>query len=123
MLNYGHTIGHAVESAGRFELLHGQAVAIGIVAAGLNEKKLALADDERLQRIKTILHKLDAPTAIPPNIPKAAVWDLLKHDKKSINQWPRFVLLDRIGHVHCRDGQWAIDIDRQIVADVIDNLY
>ena len=37
MLNYGHTIGHAIESASGFELLHGEAVAIGIVAAGLIE--------------------------------------------------------------------------------------
>ena len=42
MLNYGHTIGHAIESVSGYKLLHGEAVAIGIIAAGLIEKELGL---------------------------------------------------------------------------------
>jgi 3-dehydroquinate synthase len=49
MLNYGHTIGHAVESASGFELLHGEAIAIGIIAAGLIEIEMGLCDDKRLE--------------------------------------------------------------------------
>ena len=44
VLNYGHTIGHAVESASNFELLHGEAVAIGIIAASLIEIEMGIGD-------------------------------------------------------------------------------
>ena len=50
MLNYGHTIGHAVESASGFELLHGEAVAIGIIAAGMIEIEMGLGDEKRLDK-------------------------------------------------------------------------
>src|SRR3989339_468596 len=65
VLNYGHTIGHAVESASEFRLLHGQAVAIGMVGAAMMEIELGIGTQERLQRIEYILQKLSQPTRIP----------------------------------------------------------
>jgi 3-dehydroquinate synthase len=82
MLNYGHTIGHAVESESGFELLHGEAVAIGIVAAGLIEIEMGIGDYERLERVKKILRDLGMPTAIPKNISKKDVMDSIRRDKR-----------------------------------------
>ena len=70
MLNYGHTIGHAIESASGFELLHGEAVAIGIIAAGMIEIEMGLGDEKRLERIRKILTGLGVPVGIPANISK-----------------------------------------------------
>ena len=123
MLNYGHTIGHAVESASGFELLHGEAVAIGIIGAGLLEVELKLAEPTRLERVRKILQKLTVPTQIPSNLPKDALIDIIKRDKKAVNKWPRFVLIDKIGRVYCRNGQWAVQVQRQLVENVLDSLY
>ena len=43
----------------------------------------------------------------------------MKHDKKAVDQWPRFVLLDRLGQVHCEDGQYAVQVSREIVEKVL----
>ena len=120
--NYGHTIGHAVETASGFGLLHGEAVAIGIVAAGLIEHKLGLADNEQLDQIKKLLLKLDMPTAIPAEIDKNGLLDIVKRDKKAVNKWPKFVLLERIGTARCVDGQWAQGVSKEMVSSVLKRL-
>jgi 3-dehydroquinate synthase len=77
ILNYGHTIGHAVEAASGFELLHGEAVAIGIIAAGLIEIEMKLADPARLERIRQILQKLGVPVKLPEDLADKDLIDLL----------------------------------------------
>ncbi len=122
ILNYGHTLGHAVETASHFELLHGEAVAIGMIAAGMLEEAMGLVDDDRQQRIGRLLKKLGQPTHIPDTISKEAILDLLKRDKKAVNQWPRFVLLETLGRALCKDGQWAHEVAPQAVEAAIDQL-
>ena len=73
MLNYGHTVGHAVESASGFDLLHGEAVSIGIIAAGLIEIEMGLAKTDRLDRITGILKKLNMPTTVPLALTKEQI--------------------------------------------------
>lgn len=122
MLNYGHTIGHAVEMASGFELLHGEAVAIGIIAAGMIEVELGLGDANRLERVRKVLTALGVPVAIPGNISKTALLDAIRRDKKAINKWPRFVLIGRIGSVHRQEGQWAIEVGQDVVENVLEKL-
>jgi len=122
MLNYGHTIGHAVESAGNYELLHGEAIAVGMVAAGLIETELGLSEPGRLDRIRRILEKLGVPLKVPAHLDENKLIDLLKHDKKAVDRWPKFVLIDRLGHVHQQDGQYAVDVGREVVEKVLKKL-
>jgi len=122
ILNYGHTIGHAVEAASGFALLHGEAVAIGIVAAGLIEIEMGLGDTERLDRIRRILQKLDVPVKLPPDLVEKDLIDLIKRDKKAVNKWPRFVLIDEIGRVHQQDGQYAVEVAPELVERVLHQL-
>jgi 3-dehydroquinate synthase len=122
MLNYGHTIGHAIEWGSGFELLHGEAVAIGIMAAGMIEIEMGLGDGKRLARIRKVLDGLDVPVRKPANISTAALIDIIKRDKKAINKWPRFVLIDKIGAVHRREGQWAVEVKQDVVENVIGKL-
>ncbi len=119
MLNYGHTIGHAVESASHYELLHGEAIAIGIVAAGLIEVDMGLSEPNRLNRIQRILEKLDVPIGLPSGMSEDKLIDILKHDKKAVDKWPKFVLINGLGHVHCVDGQYAVDVERDVVKKVL----
>lgn len=119
ILNYGHTIGHAVESASGYELLHGEAVAIGMIAAGLIEIEMGLGEPQRLERIRAILKKLRIPVKLPGGLTENNLIDLIKRDKKAVNKWPKFVLTNRIGQVYCRDDQWAVDVERPIVEKVL----
>ncbi len=122
MLNYGHTIGHAAESASGFELLHGEAVAVGIIGAGLIEIELGLGDAERLERVREVLKKLGVGVKLPANLDEDTLIEAMRRDKKAVNKWPKFVLIDKIGKVHCQDGQWAVDVERQIVENVLGKL-
>jgi len=122
ILNYGHTIGHAVEAASGFELLHGEAVAIGIIAAGLIEIELELAQQERIERIRQILKKLDVPVKLPRDLAEKDLIDLIKHDKKAVNKWPRFVLISDIGQVYCPDGQYAVEVAPELVEKILKEL-
>lgn len=122
ILNYGHTIGHAVEAASGFELLHGEAVAIGLIGAGLIEIELQPARPGRLDRIRRILEKLAVPVKLPGNLAEDILIDLIKRDKKAVNKWPKFVLISEIGRVHCQDGQWAVEVEQQLVEKVLDKL-
>ena len=122
ILNYGHTIGHAVEAASNYELLHGEAVATGITGAGLIEIEMHLAEPGRINRIRKIFQKLDVPVRIPPGLDCNNLINLIKRDKKAVNKWPKFVLISRIGQVYCRDRQWAVEIERSIVEKVLRKL-
>jgi 3-dehydroquinate synthase len=122
ILNYGHTVGHAVEAASGFELLHGEAVAIGIIAAGLIEVEFQMSQSGRLDRIRRIFEKLDVPVKLPANLAEKDLIDLIKHDKKAVNKWPRFVLINEIGRVYCKDKQYAHDVEPELVEKVLNKL-
>ena len=122
ILNYGHTIGHAVEAASGFELLHGEAVAIGIIAAGLIEIEMKLSRPERLERIRRILERLEVPVKLPGNLAEKDLIELLQHDKKAVNKWPRFVLVSDIGRVYSQDGQYAVEVAPELVEKILHKL-
>ena len=122
ILNYGHTIGHAVESASNYKLLHGQAVTIGIIAANIIEQKLGLGGKERLKVLKRLFGELNISLKIPKNITKRQILDIMSRDKKAVNKWPGFVLLEKTGKVLCKNGQFAHQVERKIVEETIDIL-
>ncbi|MEI0579880.1 3-dehydroquinate synthase [Brachyspira pilosicoli] len=94
-LNFGHTIGHSVENAAGYGvLLHGEAVAIGVVfAIEYGIKKGITKDKTLLERAKNILNKFSLPTAIPNNI---NLKEAIKLDKKRSNDEINFVFLEEI---------------------------
>ncbi len=122
ILNYGHTVGHAVESASGFELLHGEAVSIGIIAAGMIEQEMGISEPEKIQRVRNILEKLQVPVTLPDNLTENILLDLIKRDKKAVNKWPKFVLVSKIGQVHTQNGQYAVEVEPEIVSSVIKKL-
>lgn len=122
VLNYGHTIGHAVESASGYGLLHGEAVAIGMAAAGRIEERLGLANVGRRGRIEALLVKLGLPVRIPADMEIDRLADLLERDKKAVGRRPRFVLLERLGQALCREGQWAHEVKEETVREVVEEM-
>jgi len=103
ILNYGHTIGHAIESVSGFEMGHGQAVAIGMVAAARISNKMDLLDNDGRDRLKKIIQRAGLPTEVP-DLEKEKVLQAMKHDKKTRQGKARFVLLHSIGSTLVTDG-------------------
>jgi 3-dehydroquinate synthase len=93
ILNYGHTLGHAIEKAERYTWRHGAAVSIGLVYAAELGRALGRLDDETANRHKAILSSLRLPVSYRAGA-FAQLLDTMKVDKKSRGNRLRFVLLD-----------------------------
>jgi len=98
VLNFGHTVGHAIERAGNYrKFLHGEAVSLGIVAAcAISMKKAGLPADQH-NAIVSLLQRYELPTRLPPTFPREKIFDALKFDKKFEDGKIRFVVTPRIG--------------------------
>jgi 3-dehydroquinate synthase len=102
LLNFGHTFGHAIEAeqgyAGAGDgLVHGEAVAVGMVLAARLSSALGLAPAEDAERLRDLLRRFGLPTTIPPGLPPAALLQRMRLDKKADAGGIRFVLWDRAG--------------------------
>ena len=104
ILNYGHTIGHAVESLTGYQVVnHGEAVAIGMVAAGKLAVGLNLWDKDSQSRQINLIQKAGLTTKLPSGIDINAIIDALQTDKKVKAGKVRFVLPTQIGTVEIID--------------------
>ena len=102
ILNYGHTIGHAIETASDFKVGHGEAVAIGMLAAARISNKLGILDKNELVRLEGIIERVGLPTEIP-NLIVEKIIQAMKHDKKISMGKIRFILPKSIGNVFITD--------------------
>jgi 3-dehydroquinate synthase len=98
ILNFGHTVGHAIERAGDYrKFLHGEAVSLGIVAAcAVSIRKVGLPPDQR-DAIVGALQRFDLRTRLPPKFPREKIVAALKFDKKFEHGKVRFVVTPHIG--------------------------
>ena len=93
LLNFGHTIGHAIENTAK--LPHGSAVSIGMVAACIISEKINGFSHEETEKVKQLLSKYHLPVAF--DFDKQKTWEILLHDKKKSGSDMNFVVLDKIG--------------------------
>jgi len=110
VLNYGHTFGHAFEAlAGYGELLHGEAVSIGMICASRLAEKLGRVSADVTQRQLQLLKALHLPTEVPTALQGQpdAILRCMMLDKKTESRELRFVLPDRLGHVETVRGVTA----------------
>lgn len=104
ILNYGHTIGHAVESLTNYQqFVHGEAVAIGMVAAGKIAVEMGLWTKEAAKRQDMLIAKAGLPTDIPAELTIEAILETIKSDKKVKAGKVRFILPTKIGEVIITD--------------------
>ncbi len=97
VLNFGHTLGHAIEAATNYELLHGFCVAIGMVAAARLSEKLGVAEEVLSSRLEALLKALDLPTRVPEELSVSRILGFLRTDKKVWRGKLTFVLLKHLG--------------------------
>lgn len=104
ILNYGHTVGHAVESLTGYRLVnHGEAVGIGMVAAGNIATNMQLWSQSEADRQNALIAKVGLPTLIPPMVSIDGIIDALQADKKVKAGKVRFILPQSIGEVTMSD--------------------
>ena len=118
LLNFGHTVGHAIERAGDYsEFLHGEAISLGIVAAcDVSMRKAGLPRDQR-DAIVDLLQKFELPTRLPPNFPREKIFEALPFDKKFESGEVRFVVTPRIGSAHL-----SRDVTMEDMREAVDQL-
>ncbi len=120
ILNLGHTVGRAIETVSGYQLLHGEAVAIGLAAQVRLANTLGYVTDEEQQKVLSLLEKAHLPVTIPEYIDRDALVQKLYTDKKVRNGQLRFVLQDGIGRVvEFEDGKYARPIAESMAKDII----
>jgi shikimate kinase/3-dehydroquinate synthase len=92
VLNFGHTIGHAVEAASAFSVRHGEAVAMGMVAESRLAERLGIARHGLSDEISEVLTGLGLPVRIPAGLPRSALVRAMQNDKKKAGGVIRFAL-------------------------------
>jgi len=117
LLNFGHTVGHAIECAFDYQgISHGEAVSLGIVAAcEISMKKAALPKKQR-DAIADLLRKFALPTHLPAHFPRQKIFDTLKFDKKFESGQIRFVVTPRIGSANLSRDVTMEDIRQAVEA-------
>jgi len=84
-LNYGHTLAHALETTGRYDLRHGEAVAVGLVYAAELARALGRIDDDRVAEHRRVIAAYDLPGSLPPQADLDALVTVMARDKKAID--------------------------------------
>ena len=118
LLNFGHTVGHAIERAGGYrEFLHGEALSLGIVAAcAISIKKAGLSPDQR-DSIVNLLRRFQLPTRLPRNFLRKKILEAVKFDKKFEAGKVRFIVTPQIGTAHV-----SRDVTMKDVREAIEGL-
>ena len=118
VLNFGHTIGHAIERAGNYsKFLHGEAVSLGtVVACTISVKKAGLRPEQRDATV-SLLERFGLPTHLPSKFPRKKILDAVMVDKKFESGKIRFVVTPRIGAVYVADNVTVRDI-REAIAQL-----
>ena len=114
VLNFGHTIGHALEAASDYRLLHGFAVAIGMSAVTDLAVLCGYARAELKEEITTLLSAYGLPTAVPPELDRKQITGFMQTDKKSVGGRLFFVLPTELGKVLVTD-----QVDQAVLAQVL----
>jgi 3-dehydroquinate synthase len=117
LLNFGHTVGHAIERAGNYRrFLHGEAVSLGIVAAcAISVKRAGLRRDQRAE-IVDLITRFGLPTRLPQNFPRKKILDAVKFDKKFQGEKIRFIVTPRIGTAYVADNVTFDDLREAVKA-------
>jgi 3-dehydroquinate synthase len=117
ILNYGHTVGHAIETAtGYSDYLHGEAVAIGMMGAARISERLGLIDEDVVARQADILRSFGLPLTAS-GVEPSRIREAMRMDKKVSGGRARFVVLEQIGRAAVRD-----DVPEELIEEVVRGL-
>jgi len=121
-LNTGHTIGHAVELLSEWSLLHGEAVAIGLVLEARLAAHLGLADPAVATRLAALLDAAGLPTSLPSTLDHPeALLAAMARDKKNRDHEIRFSFIEAIGQAHPGDHHGTSPVATAVLREFLDH--
>jgi 3-dehydroquinate synthase len=118
-LNFGHTLGHAIEHVSGYALLHGEAIAIGMVLEARIAERLGVAEAGTAARIAEVLRRAGLPVERPRDLQVDSLVDATRLDKKARGGRVEYALPTRIGAMAGGDSGWALPVDDQLVHEVL----
>jgi len=118
-LNFGHTIGHAVELVSAYSLLHGEAVAIGMALEGRLAELVGVAQAGTADAITNALRAAGLPTDLPQPFDRDAVLEAMRSDKKARSGKMQFALPRRIGEMAGAETGWTVAVADDQLREVL----
>jgi 3-dehydroquinate synthase len=123
VLNFGHTVGHGVEAASSYQLLHGEAIAIGMIAEARLAERLGVAEDGTSVAVERAVTMVGLPSRLPSSIAPERVVELMQSDKKRRRGTLEYALPKRVGAMAGESSAWAIAVADDVALDVLRGLY
>jgi 3-dehydroquinate synthase len=118
-LNFGHTIGHAVELVSGYSLLHGEAVAIGMALESRLAERIGIAQTGTAATITKVLQTAGLPTDLLPGIDPDAVIEVMRSDKKGAFGEMRLALPLRVGAMAGAEAGWTVPVGDDQLREVL----
>lgn len=119
VLNFGHTVGHAIEATAGYAALHGEAVAVGMAYEARLAEALGIAERGTADRVAGLLERYGLPLELPE---RATVDDLvaaMQVDKKARGGAVRFALPETVGRMHTEGSAWTVAAPEVTVREVL----
>jgi 3-dehydroquinate synthase len=120
ILNFGHTIAHALELLEDYRLSHGEAVAIGMLVESCLSMKLGHLKEEAFLKIEKCIRSF--PFALKTRVTKSNLHSALELDKKAAQGSPRFVLLEKIGACHPFGGEYCTEVPMKTLDEALEQM-
>ena len=119
VLNFGHTIGHAVEALSGWRMRHGEAVAVGMVAESRLAERLGVAEAGTWERVREAVGRAGLPASVPAEIAPEAVVAATRGDKKARAGSAEYALPAAIGRMAGAGHGWTVRADESLVLEVL----
>ena len=120
VLNYGHTVGHAVEKLSGYRVLHGEAVAVGMAYEGAIAVKMGILQISELDRQNDLLRRVGFNISSPRGVRAEEIIEAMRSDKKVRAEKIKMALPERIGKMHkSPNGKWVVETPEKIVRETL----
>ncbi|HEU5050721.1 MAG TPA: 3-dehydroquinate synthase [Gemmatimonadales bacterium] len=119
LLNAGHTLAHAIEQASGYAVLHGEAVAIGLVLEAAVGEATGATEPGTRSRIEATLQRLGLPVALPSGIAAEALLAAVGRDKKNRAGVPGFAFIESPGRPAAPEGQWVTPVHPDLLQRIL----
>jgi 3-dehydroquinate synthase len=123
VLNFGHTVAHALEATQGYELLHGEAVAVGMLAEAKLGERIGVTEEGLATTMAGALKSYGLPLSPPGNPDLERMLEVMRQDKKNREGTVRFALPSRMGEMaRGPAGEWTVSAPEEVVSDVLREL-
>jgi len=120
LLNFGHTVGHAVEARSGYGMLHGEAISIGMAVEATLAERVGVAEPGTRDAIARLLQRFDLPLTLPHDAPIDDLIAAMRHDKKRRGGELHFALPRRVGEMSGNEQHgWTTAVPERVVREVL----